>query len=31
LPHFHEHLGRFERLPRELHEQLKALEQRLSQ
>ncbi len=29
LPHFHEHLGKFERLPRELHEQLEALEQRL--
>jgi phosphoenolpyruvate carboxykinase (GTP) len=31
LPHFHEHLGKFERLPQELHEQLHALEQRLSQ
>jgi phosphoenolpyruvate carboxykinase (GTP) len=31
LPHFHEHLGKFERLPRELHGQLHALEQRLSQ
>jgi phosphoenolpyruvate carboxykinase (GTP) len=30
LPHFHEHLGKFDRLPRELHEQLLALEQRLS-
>jgi phosphoenolpyruvate carboxykinase (GTP) len=30
LPHFHEHLGKFERLPPELHEQLKALERRLS-
>jgi phosphoenolpyruvate carboxykinase (GTP) len=30
LPHFHQHLGKFERLPPELHEQLKALEQRLS-
>jgi phosphoenolpyruvate carboxykinase (GTP) len=30
LPHFHEHLGKFERLPRELHEQLHSLEQRLS-
>jgi len=30
LPHFHEHLAKFERLPRELHEQLHALEQRLS-
>jgi phosphoenolpyruvate carboxykinase (GTP) len=30
LPHFHEHLGKFGRLPRELHEQLLALEQRLS-
>ena len=29
LPHFHEHLGKFERLPQELHEQLRALEQRL--
>ncbi len=31
LPHFHEHLGKFDRLPRELHEQLIALEQRLSE
>jgi phosphoenolpyruvate carboxykinase (GTP) len=30
LPHFHEHLGKFERLPKELHEQLLALERRLS-
>jgi phosphoenolpyruvate carboxykinase (GTP) len=30
LPHFHEHLGKFDRLPQELQEQLKALEQRLS-
>jgi phosphoenolpyruvate carboxykinase (GTP) len=30
LPHFHEHYARFDRLPRELHEQLKALEERLS-
>jgi phosphoenolpyruvate carboxykinase (GTP) len=30
LPHFHEHLGKFDRLPHELHEQLKALEQRLA-
>ncbi len=30
LPHFHEHFGKFERLPAELHEQLKALEQRLA-
>jgi phosphoenolpyruvate carboxykinase (GTP) len=30
LPHFREHLGKFERLPRELHEQLQALERRLS-
>jgi phosphoenolpyruvate carboxykinase (GTP) len=30
LPHFHEHLGKFDRLPKELHEQLEALEQRLS-
>jgi phosphoenolpyruvate carboxykinase (GTP) len=30
LPHFHEHLAQFERLPRELQEQLRALEQRLS-
>jgi phosphoenolpyruvate carboxykinase (GTP) len=30
LPHFHEHLGRFERLPAELHAQLRALEERLS-
>jgi phosphoenolpyruvate carboxykinase (GTP) len=29
LPHFHEHLAKFERLPKELHEQLQALEQRL--
>ncbi len=30
LPHFHEHLGKFDHLPHELHEQLKALEQRLA-
>jgi phosphoenolpyruvate carboxykinase (GTP) len=30
LPHFHEHLGKFDRLPKELHEQLEALERRLS-
>ena len=30
LPHFREHLAKFERLPKELHEQLEALEQRLS-
>jgi phosphoenolpyruvate carboxykinase (GTP) len=30
LPHFHEHLGKFDRLPSELHEQLLALERRLS-
>jgi phosphoenolpyruvate carboxykinase (GTP) len=30
LPHFHEHLGKFERLPQELHAQLKALEARLA-
>jgi phosphoenolpyruvate carboxykinase (GTP) len=30
LPHFHEHFGKFDRLPRELHEQLLALERRLS-
>ena len=30
LPYFREHLGQFERLPSELHEQLEALEQRLS-
>jgi phosphoenolpyruvate carboxykinase (GTP) len=30
LPHFHEHFGKFERLPKELHEQLQALERRLS-
>ena len=30
LPHFHEHYGKFERLPAELHAQLKALEERLS-
>ncbi len=30
LPHFHEHLGRFDRLPPELRAQLQALEQRLS-
>jgi phosphoenolpyruvate carboxykinase (GTP) len=30
LPHFHEHLGKFDHLPPELHEQLLALEQRLS-
>jgi phosphoenolpyruvate carboxykinase (GTP) len=30
LPHFHEHYSKFERLPDELHTQLKALEQRLA-
>jgi phosphoenolpyruvate carboxykinase (GTP) len=30
LPYFHEHLGKFERLPKELHEQLEALDDRLS-
>ncbi|MFZ2050888.1 MAG: phosphoenolpyruvate carboxykinase (GTP) [Solirubrobacteraceae bacterium] len=30
LPHFREHLAKFDRLPHELHEQLKALEQRLA-
>jgi phosphoenolpyruvate carboxykinase (GTP) len=30
LPHFHEHYSKFERLPAELREQLKALEQRLA-
>ncbi len=30
LPHFHEHLGKFKRLPLELHSQMKALEERLS-
>ncbi|HTZ64352.1 MAG TPA: phosphoenolpyruvate carboxykinase (GTP) [Solirubrobacteraceae bacterium] len=29
LPAFHEHLSKFKRLPEQLHEQLKALEQRL--
>ncbi len=29
LPQFHEHYAKFDRLPRELHEQLKALEERL--
>jgi phosphoenolpyruvate carboxykinase (GTP) len=29
LPHFHEHLGKFKRLPLELHSQMKALEERL--
>ena len=29
-PQFHEHLAKFDRLPHELHEQLKALEQRLA-
>jgi phosphoenolpyruvate carboxykinase (GTP) len=29
LPHFHEHLGKFKRLPEELEEQMKALEERL--
>jgi phosphoenolpyruvate carboxykinase (GTP) len=29
LPHFHEHFGKFEKLPPELHAQLKALESRL--
>jgi phosphoenolpyruvate carboxykinase (GTP) len=31
LPHFHEHLAKFERLPRELRDQLNALERRLSE
>jgi phosphoenolpyruvate carboxykinase (GTP) len=31
LPHFHEHLGKFDRLPAELNAQLEALERRLSQ
>jgi phosphoenolpyruvate carboxykinase (GTP) len=31
LPQFHQHFERFDRLPRALHEQLRALEQRLSQ
>jgi len=30
LPHFHEHFGKFERLPAELHAQLQALERRLA-
>jgi phosphoenolpyruvate carboxykinase (GTP) len=30
LPHFREHLGKFDRLPKELDEQLSALERRLS-
>ncbi len=30
LPHFHEHFGRFEDLPDELHEQLAALQARLN-
>ncbi|HEY7829362.1 MAG TPA: phosphoenolpyruvate carboxykinase (GTP) [Solirubrobacteraceae bacterium] len=30
LPHFHEHFAKFDNLPRELHDQLKALEQRLA-
>jgi phosphoenolpyruvate carboxykinase (GTP) len=30
LPHFHEHLGKFENLPPEIHEQLLALERRLA-
>jgi phosphoenolpyruvate carboxykinase (GTP) len=30
LPHFHEHYGKFEKLPDELRAQLKALEQRLA-
>jgi phosphoenolpyruvate carboxykinase (GTP) len=30
LPHFHEHYGKFERLPQELRSQLKALEARLA-
>jgi phosphoenolpyruvate carboxykinase (GTP) len=30
LPHFHEHFGKFENLPQELHDQLKALEDRLA-
>jgi phosphoenolpyruvate carboxykinase (GTP) len=30
LPHFREHLAQFDRLPSELHEQLDALERRLS-
>jgi phosphoenolpyruvate carboxykinase (GTP) len=29
LPHFHEHLGKFQRLPQELHAQLQALQDRL--
>jgi phosphoenolpyruvate carboxykinase (GTP) len=29
LPQFHEHLAKFENLPPELHDQLKALEERL--
>jgi phosphoenolpyruvate carboxykinase (GTP) len=29
LPHFHEHFGKFERLPDALHAQLRALEERL--
>jgi GTP-dependent phosphoenolpyruvate carboxykinase len=29
LPQFREHLAKFERLPRELHDQLEALEARL--
>jgi phosphoenolpyruvate carboxykinase (GTP) len=31
LPHFHEHLGKFERLPSELHAQLHQLERRLTE
>jgi GTP-dependent phosphoenolpyruvate carboxykinase len=30
LPHFHEHYGKFQQLPPELHAQLKALEARLA-
>ncbi len=30
LPHFHEHFAKFDNLPQELHDQLKALEQRLA-
>jgi phosphoenolpyruvate carboxykinase (GTP) len=30
LPHFHEHFAKFDNLPSELHDQLKALEERLS-
>jgi GTP-dependent phosphoenolpyruvate carboxykinase len=31
IPRLQEHYAKFERLPEELHEQLRALEQRLSQ